>query len=337
MSEQFVQFFQSTESIIESLMQVFKHQNKLETVDLLENSEARIEETDYDGWNGGTFYFTLFLDIPLKLFAHLESRIDQFEEAIAKKLASVLRDTGNQSLNRVVIAPILANAVTNKLSPKPTVDDVERIWQPSCLRLFLSHVSAYKTAMSSLKNELLVYGISGFVAHEDIEPTKEFETEMLLALNSANALAAFLTSDFHESKWTDQEVGIALARGLIVIPISLGVDPYGFMAGKQAMRGSFDYIEQLAMDLINILLKHHTTSNLMHESLVVFFEKARSFSAAIKVSQMIITTNNFTQGQLVRIQQACGNNSQVARAFGVPERIENYLNKQSFKTDEVHF
>lgn len=331
------QFFKPTETVVESLIQVFKHQNKLETVNLLENAEARIEQTDYDNWDGGTLIFTLFLDIPLKLFAYLEYRIDQFEEAISKKLTSVLRDSGNQHLSRVVIAPMLANPVTNKALPKPTVDDISRIWQPNCLRLFLCHISTYKTVVSSLKDELTIYGVSGFVAHEDIEPTKEWENEIFIALNSANALAAFLTSDFHKSNWTDQEVGIALGRGLLVIPVKLEIDPYGFMARKQAMPGSFENIEKLTIDLINILLKHHSTSEPMHASLVASFEKATLFANAMKVSQIIIRTNNFTQGQLGRIQNACASNSQVAKAFGVPERIEAYLNNQGFKPDEMPF
>lgn len=331
------QFFQPVETLIESLIQVFKHQNKLETVNLLENTEASIEETEYDNWDGGTYYFRLSLRIPLKLFANLESRIDQFEQAITKKLASVLRDTGNQHLNSVVITPILANPATSRLAPKPTADDVGRIWQPNCLKLFLSHISTHKTVISNLKDELSIYGISGFVAHEDIEPTKEWENEIFLALNSANALAAFLTPDFHESKWTDQEIGIALGRGTLVIPVGLGIDPYGFMARRQAMPGSFEKIEQLTIDLGDTLLKHHTTSKVMHEALVVSFETAMSFSNARKTSQMIIKTNNFTQSQLSRIRQVCANNNQAAKSFGVPERIEAYLNKQGFKTDEVPF
>ena len=98
------QFFKPSEIVVESLIQVFKHQNKLEMVNLLENTEARIRQTDYDNWDGGTLIFTLFLDIPLKLFANLEDRTDHFEQTIAKKLTSILRDTGNQQLSRVVIA-----------------------------------------------------------------------------------------------------------------------------------------------------------------------------------------------------------------------------------------
>lgn len=330
-------FFQPIETVIESLIQLFKHKDKLETINLLENSEARIEETDYDRWDGGTFYFTLFLDVPLKLFAHLESRILLFEESIARKLSSVLRDTGNHRLNRVVIAPILAKPNVNKSTSKPTIDDISRIWKPDHFRLFLGHDSNYKTEISNLKEELEIYNISGFVAHEDIEPTKEWGNEILLALNSAHALAAFLTPDFHKSEWTDQEVGVALGNGLFVMPISFGVDPYGFMARKQAMRGNFGETGRLAVDIIEILLKHAATSKLICEALVSSLEKASSFINARKVSKMIIKTDNFRQEQLSRIQQACRNNSQVAKSFGIPEMIENYLNKRGFNTEEVPF
>lgn len=331
------EFFEPVETVIESLIQAFKHQNKLETVNLLENSEARIEQTDYDNWNGGTLIFTLFLKIPLKLFIHIESRIGQFEEAISSKLSSILRNTGNYHLNRVVIEPILVKPIVNKTISKPTEDDVGRIWQPNSFRLFLSHVSNYKKEISAVKNELEIYRISGFVAHEDIEPTKEWENEILIALNSAQALAAFLTPDFHQSKWTDQEVGVELGRGLLVIPINMGIDPYGFMARKQAMRGSFEKIEQLVIELIEVLLKHANTSKPMREALVRAFEKASTFINARKISQVIVSSNNFTQEQLSRIHQACNNNDQIAKSFGVPERIESYLNKQGFKTDEVPF
>lgn len=328
-------FSQSTESIIESLIQVFKHQNKLETVNILENAEAKVEETGYDNWDGGTFYYTLSLGIPLKLFAHLESRISLFEESVTKKLSSILRNTGNQHLSRVVIAPILATPVSNKIIPKPTEEDVNRIWQPNSFRLFLSHVSNCKGKISAIKSELEIYRISGFVAHEDIEPTKEWENEILIALNSAQALATFLTCDFPQSQWTDQEVGIALGRGLLVIPINIEIDPYGFMARKQAMRGSFEKIELLVIELVAVLLKNADTSKTMCEALVMAFEEAGSFINAKKIAQMITSVNNFTQGQLSRISQSCTKNYQIAKAFGVPERIENYLNKQGFKTDEM--
>jgi hypothetical protein len=52
-------------------------------------------------------------------------------------------------------------------------DGLSRLWGPGALHLFMSHVSAHKVAVSDLKQALRLYGVSAFVAHEDIEPTLE--------------------------------------------------------------------------------------------------------------------------------------------------------------------
>src|SRR5439155_10900732 len=83
-------------------------------------------------------------------------------------------------------------------------------------RLFLSHVSEHKLLAGKLKDELLLRGISAFVAHEDIAPSLVWQNEIELALRSMHALAALLTPDFHASNWTDQEVGFALGKGILV-------------------------------------------------------------------------------------------------------------------------
>jgi hypothetical protein len=110
-----------------------------------------------------------------------------------------------------------------------------RIWEPECFKVFLSHKNEAKKEAHILKTKLRVYGISSFVAHEDIEPTREWQTEIELALNSMDCLVALLTDKFHDSPWTDQEVGFALGRGVQVIPVRLGTDPYGFIGKLQAV------------------------------------------------------------------------------------------------------
>jgi hypothetical protein len=87
-------------------------------------------------------------------------------------------------------------------------------WLIDYFRLFISHVHTSKKSAVNLKNALKQYAISCFVAHEDIIPTHEWHEEILRALNSMDALAAILTNDFNDSKWTDQEVGFAVAKNV---------------------------------------------------------------------------------------------------------------------------
>ncbi len=91
------------------------------------------------------------------------------------------------------------------IADKNTVEAT--FWEAGHFRLFLSHLSTFKEKTETLKAALKRFGISAFVAHVDIEPTKEWQAEIDAGLFSMDALAAILMPGFKESNWTDQEVG----------------------------------------------------------------------------------------------------------------------------------
>ena len=108
-------------------------------------------------------------------------------------------------------------------------------WREGYLRLFLSHVSAYKVVVADVKANLAPFGVDGFVAHEDIEPTAEWVGEIEAALDTCDVLAAFLTPEFPSSKWADQEIGFCLKRRVLILPIRLGIDPIMTEAAKDLL------------------------------------------------------------------------------------------------------
>lgn len=321
-------FHLTVETVVATLTELFRAQGNRVACDVLENARARIEETGYDNWDGGTYLFTLFLELPMKVFAHVEPDVPKMEKLISGKFAKVLPAEGNQWLNEVAIRPVLEDP-TRTLAPKVAPVDVERLWIPGMLRLFLSHVSKHKIAVSKLKRELRKLGVSSFVAHEDIEPSLEWQNEIELALRSMHALVALLTPDFHQSKWTDQEVGIALAKGTLVIPVRLGLDPYGFIGKVQGLPGSLEDPASLASSIVDLLLKHKTTADKMQEALIVGLERAASFEASKTVTKKIAGLRHITAGQLSRMKAAAKENDQVIHSFGVPERIQTIV--QRFK------
>jgi len=79
-------------------------------------------------------------------------------------------------------------------------------WRNNMLRLFLSHLAVNKKFAGELRDALLPYGISAFVAHTDIEPTLEWQVQIETALSTCEALVALLHDKFHASNWTDQEI-----------------------------------------------------------------------------------------------------------------------------------
>ena len=170
----------------------------------------------------------------------------------------------------------LANHLDYQESVTPQGEST--FWKPEHCRLFISHVPQFKVEASDLAEECLSrYAITAFVAHEDIEPTKEWQNEIELALGSMDAIVALLTPEFNDSKWTDQEIGFAVGQGKLVIPVRCGLDPYGFIAKHQGIQGAGKTIPQIAADVFQTLLKHQVTQGRMAEALVAQFERSESY------------------------------------------------------------
>jgi len=101
-------------------------------------------------------------------------------------------------------------------------------WEDGYLKLFVSHLSSNKSRMSALKASLSNWGVCAFIAHEDVEPSREWRDEVEAALQSMEILVAVVEPGFKESDWCAQEVGYALGRGIDVIPLCAGLEPFGF-------------------------------------------------------------------------------------------------------------
>jgi hypothetical protein len=90
-------------------------------------------------------------------------------------------------------------------------------WDTPSFRLFVSHQSANRDQAHDLKLWFKEgYGIDAFVAHDDIKPTLLWQDVIEEHLAEMDGLLAVLTPGFHESDWTDQEVGFGLGRGVLV-------------------------------------------------------------------------------------------------------------------------
>jgi TIR domain len=66
-------------------------------------------------------------------------------------------------------------------APQPT------FWAKGMLWVFISHVGAHRAAAAALQQALLRFGVSCFVAHNDIEPTLEWQNEIENALATCDA------------------------------------------------------------------------------------------------------------------------------------------------------
>jgi hypothetical protein len=200
-------------------------------------------------------------------------------------------------------------------------DATSDLWKPGAFRLFLSHYHSIKKDVAAVKKELAFYNIEGFVAHEDIEPAKEWLAVIEEALGSCHALAAFLTADFHPSKWCDHEVGYALGRKVQVIPVRLGADPYGLMGQYQGLQGVDRSAASTARDIFETLLAREKTAAHMAQALVSKFVSSGSFKTTRETWPLLQKIQDWTPPLLEQLRRALKENNQI---HGVNWDMANY-------------
>jgi len=200
-------------------------------------------------------------------------------------------------------------------------------WKAQRFRLFLGHISSEKKLTSKIKKHLSDCGIEAFVAHEDIEPTREWLDQIEIALETCDALAPLLTPGFHDSNWTDQEVGFCVNRRVLIVPVRLGVDPYGFIARYQGFTPSEADPRAIADGLFKILCKHDLTSERMGTSLVSHFTDSESFASAKTNVKLLQHVKTWTPEMLREIEQAVEKSRQIRESFNVPEAVRAIVKK----------
>lgn len=205
------------------------------------------------------------------------------------------------------------------------------IWPTGFLRLFISHTSTYKREVSALALLLESQGIHGFVAHEDIEPTREWQEVIESALATCDALAAYLSADFVTSKWCDQEVGFGVGRAIPIVPLKFSADPHGFIGKYQALPCSGKIASAIADEVADALLAHPQTAASMAVPAVHAFARADSFANARTHWERIkrIPATRWTTDMALEATNAARTNTQLSLC-GVPEgdlptAVESFL------------
>lgn len=209
--------------------------------------------------------------------------------------------------------------------PKPGIDPP--FWRKRMFRLFISHLAGEKIYAAQLQEALLNYGISGFVAHNDIEPTLDWQTQIETALATADSLVALLHPGFHKSNWTDQEIGFAMGRGLPVFAVRYGQDPYGFIGRFQGFIGCEKTAEVIAKELFDCYRKNKQTQKRMAEVLMNLFEDSGSFAAAKVRVSYLEDLAAWDPSFVPRLEAMVDSNSQISGSWGVPERVQKLAKK----------
>jgi len=191
---------------------------------------------------------------------------------------------------------------------KKDINQTSNLWKAGFFRLFLSHISGFKEKTHILKSLLEKYGISCFVAHDDIKPTTLWQNEIEKALKSSDALVALLMDGFHESSWCDQEIGFALGRDIPVIPVKKELDPYGFIGKIQAIQGSEKTITEVATKIFNILVDLPETREKIINSLINAIVTTTAEKDGINRLKILSGINNLPVTLFESLKEGVSNN-----------------------------
>ena len=115
------------------------------------------------------------------------------------------------------------------------------------IKIFLSYAYEDKSIIEKLANVLKQYNIEAFVAHIHIESGKKWAKEIKNAIKESQLFLAVITKNFHDSQYTDQEIGIAMGNNKPIIPIRLDDHTIsrGFMNEIQANKFNINSTDDL--------------------------------------------------------------------------------------------
>ena len=234
-------------------------------------------------------------------------------------------------------------------------DGNQDIWPLQGVRAFISHLDTYANVVGDLKHRLEYRGINAFFASDGIKPARQWPEEIMRALKSAHVTIALMTSDFQDSDWTDQEIGISLGMNIPVFPIRVGDArlPYGFISSSQGLhipdfdrdqrgqasriashtrnnRGQLASAPDIPIAVLRYLLAGSTSvSSSVHflavESFIEATRKSGSFYSSNELAPLLKDINSLTASQEHDLVKAINENGQALYARDFRPRVQEML------------
>lgn len=201
-------------------------------------------------------------------------------------------------------------------------------------KIFISYKSEDAPVADSIKEMLEAFGFDTFQDKINIEPSDEWQKTILRELMSCDMFLCILSKHFLNSPFCLQETGVAAARGIPVLPISIDNSlPPGFISRFQA-KILPDHANTLdEVSLLKILIKHEKEK--VFDYLINFYlAKSPSFRMAEARMEIVLAMKEyFTDQDYVKILEVSKGNAQI---WNASKCITGYLPKiHAYALDHV--
>lgn len=217
-----------------------------------------------------------------------------------------------------------ANFQVNRDWPKPKEGERAqeiKYSEKRPIRVFLSYSNRDLDLVNEIKKKLDVYCFETFLAHEDIEPSKEWEEVIILKLKECDVFIPFISENFKESKWTDQESGIAFADNKFIIPIDIGLVPYGFIGKYQALK----YVDSSSActEIIDTMIDENPLmKKRIQDDLIKELKDSKHFTDSNYIVKILEKFEPFTEDQVNKIIRGFLDNIEIQGSFDARPFVE---------------
>lgn len=92
-------------SIVYTVTEILKADKLDELTELLSNAQIAIEQTGYDNWNGGIYFYTIYLTIDIETFVRIRDRVPNIETSLLEKFSIATRHIDNEEISSILIVP----------------------------------------------------------------------------------------------------------------------------------------------------------------------------------------------------------------------------------------
>ena len=210
--------------------------------------------------------------------------------------------------------------------------------------LFFSHSHKDLDKITPVKDILeKTDWIECFVAHKDIELSKEWENEITKYLECCHGLIAFLSKNFKSSDYCDQEIGMAVHRGVPIFQFTLdNTNSYGFIKHLQAKpfkspEDSANQIEKYIFDKHEKLYK--IAQPKLQKTVEILKNNFLSSTNKTMAKSVLDQLMEFSAGQInahfiSEIQKNWKQNSKIKEVQDIEKKMEEFFKKHLHQVDQ---
>lgn len=182
------------------------------------------------------------------------------------------------------------------------------------VRVFFSHLASHRELVGQVAEAVGRLGAQAFVAHDSIEPSKQWQSVIEAGLSECDAMVVFRQDKFAQSVWCDQEVRWVMGRHRPILPLWFDVSPHGFSGKLQARKVGGMNQFQIADAIIEWLLTQPALHGRFAPGVAQAFANSRSFDSTRKLAAMLERFQTIDNDSLDLLVSAAAKNNQISDA-----------------------